>query len=313
MANLDRDFSAFPSRPAVEGREVAILPDARGIWTAAEAGRWSRERVGRSGSSFLWAMRLLPRPRREAIFAVYAFCRAVDDVADGAAAAPEKMAQLAAWRAEVQSLFAGRPRHPATVSLAAPVAGFGLDRAEFLAIIDGMEMDARGHMVAPSLETLELYCRRVAGAVGMLSAAIFGLPRAEGRALALSLGPALQLTNVLRDLAEDAALGRLYLPREVLEAHGIALRRPAEVLSSGAISRACAEVVAMAEGRFDTARRVLAGCPRGPARPARIMLAVYGRLLARLKSRGFAPADVARPVAPGRGEALAAALGACLR
>jgi len=266
-----------------------------------------------SNSSFFWAMRLLPKDRREAMFAVYAFCRAVDDIADGAAPVPDKMAALAAWRVEVGALFQGAPQHPTTAAVAEAVSAFGLCMDDFLAVIDGMEMDVAGRMVAPSLVELELYCARAACAVGRLSAPIFGLHRDVGEALALSLGHALQLTNILRDLAEDAASGRLYLPRELLERNGIVERRPTAVLSDPALERVCAEVSTMAEVHFDAARVLLRGCPRGPARPARVMCAVYGRLLARLKARGFAPDSIAHPIQMGCGQKFFIALWACLR
>ena len=298
-----------------ESGVAAALPmPGRGrAWTPPDAARWVRARLTASRSSFFWAMRLLPKDRREAMFAVYAFCRAVDDIADGAVPAPDRMAALAAWRVEIGALFQGVPRHPATVAVARAVSVFGLRQDDFLAVIDGMEMDVAGRMVAPSLIELELYCARAACAVGRLSAPIFGLDRDVGEALAQSLGQALQLTNVLRDLAEDAAAGRLYLPHEVLARNGIAARQPAAVLSDPALARACAEVSAMAEAHFAAARALLRDCPRGPARPARAMCAVYGRLLARLKARGFTPDLVAHPIRMGRGQKFLIALGACLR
>jgi phytoene synthase len=289
------------------------VPGQGPAWSAPDAARWVQARLAASGSSFFWAMRLLPKDRRAAMFAVYAFCRAVDDIADGAAPAPDKMAALAAWRVEIGALFQGAPHHPATVAVARAVPIFGLRKDDFLAVIDGMEMDVAGRMVAPSLVELELYCARAACAVGRLSAPIFGLNRDVGEALARSLGQALQLTNVLRDLAEDAAVGRLYLPHEVLARNGIAARQPAAVLSHPALARACAEVSVMAEAHFAEARALLRDCPRGPARPARAMCAVYARLLARLKVRGFAPDLIGHPIRMGRGQKFLIALGACLR
>ncbi len=314
--DMDESGLAASGRDGSDAPAVAIAMPAPGNgrdWTVADAARWVHARSTDSRSSFFWAMRLLPKHRRQAMFAVYAFCRTVDDVADGAGPGPDKMAVLAAWRVEVGALFQGTPRHPVTVAVAPAVLVFGLRKEDFLAVIDGMEMDVAGRMVAPSLVELELYCARAACAVGRLSAPIFGLHRDVGQALARSLGQALQLTNVLRDLVEDAAVGRLYLPREVLERHGIAARQPAAVLSHPALDRACAEVSAMAEAHFAAARALLDNCPRGPARPARAMCAVYGRLLARLKARGFAPELIGQPIRIGRGRKFLIALGACLR
>ena len=264
-------------------------------------------------SSFYWAIRFLPHERRRAMFAVYAFCRLVDDIADGNGTVQEKLDALAAWRAEIQRLFAGSPGHAVTEALAGPVARFDLHEQDFLAIIDGMVMDASDQMVAPALLDLELYCRRAAGAVGMLSSSIFGVRRPEGRSLALSLGQALQYVNFLRDLAEDAAQGRLYVAREILDKAGVVNRDPMGFLSDPALPAAAAEMARMAEARFRAARRVLKTVPVGPARPARIMLETYRRVLDRLLLRGFAPEALGRPVSVGRVDRLAIALREMLR
>jgi phytoene synthase len=247
---------------------------------------------------------MLPNPRRDAMFAVYAFCRAVDDVADGLGPDQEKTRALTAWRQEVRALFAGGPTHPAMIALIPAVERFGLHQDDFMAVIEAMEMDVAGRMVAPTFEELDLYCDRAAGAVGMLSAPIFGLPEAEGKALARSLGRALQLTNVLRDLVEDAGDGRLYLPKEVLDRHGISTRAPAEVIAAPAIASVCADIAALADGYYLDARRIITACPRGPSRPACVILVVYARLLEKLNARGFAPEKISRPVRVNRPEKL---------
>ena len=172
--------------------------------------------VADSGTSFYWGMRLLPAAKREAMFAIYAFCREVDDIADSEASPASKQAELALWRAEVEALYAGRPSRPTSLALAAPIERFELPRAEFDAMIDGMEMDASEAMRAPPMAKLERYCRCVAGAVGVLSVRVFGARSPDRDAGAVALGDALQLTNILRDLVEDAGFGRLYLPRELL-------------------------------------------------------------------------------------------------
>src|SRR5690606_38011850 len=153
-----------------------------------------------SGSSFLWGMRLLPRPRREAMYAIYAFCREVDDIADEGGSPAEKQRALAAWREEIERLYHSRPTRAITRALLRPVADYGLPKGECLAIIDGMEMDTQQDIRAPALVDLRLYCRRVAGAVGVLSVRVFGAGEPEARDLALAQGDALQLTNILRDL-----------------------------------------------------------------------------------------------------------------
>lgn len=246
-----------------------------------------RSTVITAGSSFLWAMRLMSNAKREAMFAVYAYCRTIDDIADGEAPAAEKIKELGAWRGEIDSLFNGNPNHAITRALAGPVRTYGLAKEDFIALLDGMEMDATNRMVAPSMEELELYCARVAGAVGLLSVRIFGVPDPEGRTLALTLGQALQFTNLLRDLSEDATLGRLYLPRELLDAHGITETTPDAVLKHPALPKVCDDIAAMARQSFDDAARALARLPRRAVRPARVMMKVYQRLLERLVQRGW--------------------------
>jgi phytoene synthase len=246
-----------------------------------------REVATRSGSSFLWGMRLLPRPRREAMYAIYAFCREVDDIADEGGTPAEKQRALAAWREEIERLYAGAPSRPTAEALLAPLRDYGLPKEEFLAVIDGMEMDAREDIRAPSLADFRLYCRRVAGAVGVLSVHAFGATEPEARELALAEGDALQFTNILRDVAEDAERGRLYLPRELLQRHGIDSSDPMTVLADPRLPAVCRDLAALAEERFAEAERLMARCARGPMRPARIMLAMYRRLLTRLQQNDW--------------------------
>jgi len=258
--------------------------------------------VVKAKTSFYWAMRLLPAEKRQAMFAVYAFCRVVDDIADGDLPEAAKLRQLQGWREEIERLYAGEARDPIARALIEPVRRFGLAREDFIAMIDGMETDARGGLIAPSMAELELYCSRVAGAVGLMSVRIFGAPRAGSRELAHSLGEAVQLTNVLRDLDEDAGLGRLYLPRELLEKHGVPTDSPSAALRHPRLAAACADLVAVAERRFDEAVALLAAMPRRPLRPARIILVVYRRLLQRLRQRGFV--RIAEPVKLSKAEKL---------
>ena len=279
--------SPQPSPPGGEGDESAARAAIRAQVVAA-------------GTSFYWAMRLLPRARREAMFAVYAFCRVIDDIADSDEPEAAKLAQLAAWRDEVAAIFAGAPRLPLARILAAVAAQYDLRQADFLALIDGMEMDARAPIAAPSLATLDLYCDRVASAVGRLSVRIFGDASPAAERVAHALGRALQLTNILRDLVEDAERGRLYLPRELLERHGVPSAAPAIVLAHPATARVCADLADMAEARFAEARAAMAECKRRAMRPAAAMEAVYHAALDRLRRRGWTrlnePVSVAKPL-----------------
>ena len=241
-----------------------------------------RHRVEAAGTSFYWAMRLLPKHRRNGMYAVYAFCREVDDIADGERPVEHKIAALAAWREEIDALYAGHPRHLVAQALSEPAVRYDLRRRDFLAIIDGMEMDAREDIRAPDLATLDLYCARVASAVGHLSVHVFGDPSDAAHAVAESLGRALQLTNILRDLDEDAGRGRLYLPREVLDRHGIRGTDPKAVLRHPALPAVCREVAAIAEEHFQSSMRAMECCSRRAMRPAAVMAAIYHATLSAL-------------------------------
>jgi len=242
-----------------------------------------------SGSSFYSAMRLMARPQREAMFAIYAFCRAVDDIADdGIGTREERRAQLDLWRADVKALCEGRPPGRGAF-LGETVARFRPRLADFLAVIDGMQMDVDADIVAPPLETLDLYCDRVASAVGRLSIKVFGMDEAPGFALAYHLGRALQLTNILRDLDEDAAAGRLYLPKEHLGEAGVDATSPAAALNHPAVDAACRRLAALARTHYDEAGVVMRERPKGDLRAPRLMGAVYAEILKRMRTEGWAP------------------------
>ena len=234
-----------------------------------------------SKSSFYWAMRLLPRNRRDAMFALYGYCRLLDDIADGPEPVDLRRARLATMRGALAALFeTGVALNPTLAALKPAIDRYALPRAELEALIDGMEMDVNGPVIAPSLADLRLYCRRVAGAVGLLAVRIFGRPEAD--TLAIALGEALQLTNILRDVAEDAALGRVYLPAEALQAAGIAVHSPRAVLSHPALPQACAMVAELAEQEYARAEVELKRLGRRRLLPALVMMATYRLLLARL-------------------------------
>jgi squalene synthase HpnD len=259
-----------------------------------------RRRVEAAGTSFYWAMRLLPRHRRNGMYAIYAFCREVDDIADGERPVGHKIAALAAWREEIDALYAGHPRYLVARALSEPVSRYRLRRDDFVAVIDGMEMDAREAIRAPDLAMLDLYCARVASAVGHLSVHIFGDQSDAAHGVAESLGRALQLTNILRDLSEDACRGRLYLPREVLDRHGIRGTNPTGVLRHPALPAACREVAAIAEEHFQLSMSAMGRCSRWAMRPAAVMAAIYHEtLLALLRSGWRDPAirvSVSKPL-----------------
>jgi phytoene synthase len=241
-----------------------------------------------SGSSFYFAMRILPAAQRDAMFEIYSFCRAVDDIADGDLPRAQRSEALAQWRRDIEALYAGAPP-PALASLAQVVERFGLRKDDFLAVIDGMEMDAIEDIRAPAYEKLDLYCDRVASAVGRLSVRVFGMTEQDGIALAHHLGRALQLTNILRDIDEDAGLGRLYLPREGLAAAGITSTDPVTVAAHPNLDPACRMVVARARMHFAEAEKIMARAPRRAVKAPRIMGKAYRKILDAMAAQGFAP------------------------
>ena len=251
--------------------------------------------VRRSGTSFFWAMRRLAKRKRKAMFALYAFCREVDDIVDNPGEEAAKRVALGQWRVEIERLFAGSPRTLTGQALLPAVNGFNLQKEDFRVVIDGMEMDAGNRVRIANMDELKLYCGRVAGAVGRISTDIFGLPRRVGENLAISEGLALQLTNILRDLVEDSELDRLYLPADVLAAHGITETSDlALVLAHPRLPQVCEVLADVAVLNFKDAITIAYQCDTDCVRPAMMMLQVYRRILKRLQHRGWN--DLATPV-----------------
>jgi squalene synthase HpnD len=239
-----------------------------------------------AGSSFYAAKRIMPRSQREAMFEIYSFCRMVDDIADSLGPRDERLAQLEKWSDDIKAICSGAtPAH--REGLAKAVQKFNLQQEDFLAVIDGMAMDVLTDIQAPTFATLDLYCDRVASAVGRLSVRVFGMPHDDGIALAHHLGRALQLTNILRDLDEDAVMNRLYLPEDTLLGVGITATHPADVLAAPLIHKACTIVVARARQHFSRAQAIMDRSPRRTVRAPRIMGAAYSMILDRLVARGW--------------------------
>jgi hydroxysqualene synthase len=271
---------------------------------------------GQTRSSFYWSLRLLPPLKRQAMFALYAFCRCVDDLADEPGPLEERRAGLEEWRRRLDALYAGLPqvaasRSPADtallLALSEAIRRYRLPRAEFDAILDGMIMDLDGPIVAPSLDVMQLYCRRVAGAVGVLSVRVF----ADGTSdevmdrFAVTLGEALQLTNILRDLAEDSRMGRCYLPAEWLDRAGIP-PIAAVAVQHPELSGVCQSMAELAQHRFDESAALLSQLNSRELWPAKAMMMSYQRLLGRLRQRGWQQTD--RPVRLSKLERLGIAL-----
>lgn len=242
--------------------------------------RFCRDVTRQSASSFYYALRFLPATRRRALYAVYAFCRAVDDAADESdpADAPRLVGD---WRAELGRLYRGVPLHPVTAALAASLEHFPIPEAALSAIIDGVEMDLVKRRYANFAE-LELYCRRVASAVGLACIEVFGYRSAGAREYAVDVGLALQLTNIVRDVAEDAARDRIYLPQEDLDRFGVL----AEDVLRGIYNRRFCDLMefecARARAYYRSAKARMPAEDASSLRPAEVMRRTYEQVLDRI-------------------------------
>ena len=247
---------------------------------------YCQQKAAASGSSFYYSFLFLPPEKRRAITAFYAFCREVDDVADEASDIGVARTKLAWWRTEVANLGAGHPTHPVTRALLPFVAPMGIDGARLNEIIDGMEMDLTHHRYA-DYAALRVYCHRVAGVVGQISAGIFGYRHPQTLEYAELLGHAFQLTNIVRDVGEDARRGRVYLPVDELARHGLT---PGDILArkGGEAFRALmAGQAARAEATYGEAFAKLHPEDRRSQRAGLIMAAIYRTLLAEIRRDGF--------------------------
>ena len=247
---------------------------------------YCQQKAAQSGSSFYYSFLFLPPDRRRAITALYAFCREVDDVVDEVADAGVARAKLAWWRTEIANLFSGQPQHPVTRALAPFAVAFRIDAQRLNEIVDGMEMDLTHHRYG-DFAALRLYCHRVAGVVGQLSASIFGYRDPSTLEYAESLGIAFQLTNIIRDVGEDARRGRVYLPVDELASHGLA---PEDVLArrgGDAFRRLMAFQADRAESYYEAAFAKLPPEDRRDQRAGLIMAAIYRTLLREIRRDSF--------------------------
>ena len=243
---------------------------------------YCQQKAAASGSSFYYSFLFLPAERRRAITALYAFCREVDDVADEVTDVGIARTKLAWWRTEVANLFAGHPQHPVTKALAPFVAAYGLDGARMNEIIDGMEMDLVHHRYA-DFESLRLYCHRAAGVVGQLSASIFGFTNPATLEYAEALGLAFQLTNIIRDVGEDARRGRVYIPQDELARFGLAPEDLLALRGGEPFRQMMAFQAERAQSYYDLACSKLAPEDRASQRAGLIMAAIYRTLLEEIR------------------------------
>ena len=247
--------------------------------------QYCQDKAAASGSSFYYSFMFLPPPRRRAIVALYAYCREVDDVVDECTDPGVARSKLAWWRDEVGRLYAGQPQHPVARALADVIAPYGLLQEDLLTVIDGMAMDLEYNRY-PDFDTLKLYCHRVAGVVGLMSARIFGYSDPRTLEYAAQLGLAFQLTNIIRDVGEDARRNRVYLPLDELAAAGLDASQIAHGRDSDTFRRLMAQQVSRAIATYDTAFALLPAADRKPQLPGIIMAAIYRTLLEEIRDDG---------------------------
>jgi 15-cis-phytoene synthase len=247
---------------------------------------YCQDKAAKSGSSFYYSFRFLPPERRRAITALYAFCREVDDIADEVADTNIARAKLGWWRAELANLFAGHPTHPVSKALQPATQQFGIDESRLNEIIDGMEMDLSRRRYQ-DFDALKLYCHRVAGVVGQLSASIFGYANPKTIDYAENLGLAFQMTNIIRDVGEDARRDRIYLPQDELQKFGVTNADILDCKHSPAFEKLMTFQAERAKSLYGAAFHALSPEDRRPQRPGLIMSAIYRTLLDELERDGF--------------------------
>ncbi|OAM52970.1 squalene synthase HpnD [Methylovorus sp. MM2] len=246
---------------------------------------YCQQKAAASGSSFYYSFMFLPKPRREAITALYAFCREVDDIADECQDINIARTKLAWWRVEITNLYQGNPQHPVTKALAPAILAYRLSEEQFQEIINGMEMDLDQNRYA-DFKDLQLYCYRVASVVGLLSVSIFGFTNPETLKYAHDLGMAFQLTNITRDVGEDARRDRIYLPLDELARFGVSENDILHGKESEEAKNLLDFQIARAETFYDSAFAYLPNEDRKAQRTGLIMAAIYRAVLDEIKADG---------------------------
>ena len=247
--------------------------------------QYCQRKAAQSGSSFYYSFLFLPPERRRAISALYAYCREVDDIVDECTDAGVARTKLAWWRDQVSAIYEGTPQHPVARALVPVVAQFRLQKERLLELIDGMEMDLTQHRYA-DFDALKPYCFRVAGVVGLLSAEIFGYENPDTLNYAENLGMAFQLTNIIRDVGEDARRDRVYLPLDELARFQVSVADIMHARESDGFRQLMEFQIERALGYYREAFRLLPAADRRPQRAGLIMAAIYQTLLAEIRNDG---------------------------
>jgi 15-cis-phytoene synthase len=256
-------------------------------------------KAAQSGSSFYYSFRFLPPERRRAMIALYAFCREVDDVVDEASDPAVARLKLGWWRTQINAVFEGTPSHPVAQALKPVVVAFELPRQHFQSVIDGMWMDLEQNRYL-DFTTLERYCYRVAGVVGLLSAKIFGYVDPSTADYAQQLGIAFQLTNIIRDVGEDARRGRIYLPQDELERFGVGAADIFQARATPAFQALMRFQVDRARQMYARALALLPPRDRRAQRPGLMMAGIYRALLNEIARGGYRVLDGRVSLTPAR-------------
>ena len=267
--------------PAAERGE----PEVAAAPAAMNPHDYCQQKAAASGSSFYYSFLFLPEARRRAITALYAYCREVDDVVDETSDAGVARVKLAWWREEVARIYHGQPQHPVARALRDVVGPYDLREAELQEVIDGMAMDLE-YNAYPDFEALRVYCHRVAGVVGILSAKIFGYTDARTLEYAADLGLAFQLTNIIRDVGEDARRDRIYLPLHELAKYGVTTDDITKARETEGFQRLMEFQIDRANGLYDQAFSKLPAADRKAQRPGLVMAAIYRTLLVEIRRGG---------------------------
>lgn len=257
--------------------------------TSSDAQRYCTAYTKRSGSNFYYSFLFLPKARRDAMYTVYAFCKAVDSAVDEPPAGSHPQEELKRWRSELDEVYGGKPSSPIGVALAHHVQRLSIPKAYFDELVKGVEMDLCQNRYA-TFDELSLYCYRVASVVGLICLHIFGVTSARAQDYAVNLGMAFQLTNILRDLGTDAGQGRIYLPLEDLRACGYPEQALLQQTSSPELIAVMKRETARARDYYDRAQAALLSLPKKERRAltvAEIMRGVYSRILAKIEASDF--------------------------
>lgn len=238
-------------------------------------------------SSFYWGMKILERKKRDAMFTIYAFCKEIDNIGDKAIEQKRKKMQLKSWRKEINKIYKDKTKLKLGKSLKNYIEQYKLKKEFFIEIIKGVEMDINNQMIAPTKNIFNLYCYRVAGAVGLLCLNIFGENNKNSRSFGVVLANAFQITNILRDIKEDSLMGRLYIPKEILQKAGIKENDIKQIIKNKKFPIACKLLAQVAESNFKIAEKKLKQCNENKLKSAILMMQTYKLLLKKLKKEGW--------------------------